>query len=747
MAVSEINSNAQQAKVYIGDSMSSMELYPSVFCDNLTVKIAPGMSQALLSHKYGRIALAPATRFEDIASIDLRGKFAKITIQNSEGVESTLFIGYIGTQSDTPMGTIDYGSVNIATGNNYYIAYGLDFLLDRITVGVSHVDINGDVIPVDTLFEFNGSSSSQMEKNRSAEKGEISHTFSFTETPEYWTGLDIVEYLLGRFATYSGLTWTLSGDYSYLVNIITTLDPKGKTVRQCLNEVIRPEFGFSYRLLYDTGSDTVYLTITSISDIDIEYDGTKLVPANSNTISLGEVLEYDRTVNNARITRVEQSAYDYIRVISEPVRVMATFTLGLAESLDAGLVSDWDSAKEAAYIAADDTVRQRETYEDVYQKFKLPAEWVKTDFNGVDIIPAVDDETLEVTFSSDNSYVPGVHPFDRTLPLLKDTDNPKSEYKLPVLFIKKTDGTYRVSDKTTFDGDDEAPGIGFRPLDEGPAIQLRCPYNHIVAKNQFTGESEYEALYDYVDMLATLSFYSDAFLKFRIAGVETSGENRTKDIYIPGFHYWYAVAGTKIDVSETKTGILRDDREQMKKLAYLAKAWYGRLRNTLSFNINTISPYSWLGSMITDVYSGGSFTPIGTIVSSMTYDFLSQSITVSTDFADLDFTRISRRFYSSSMKSVNRRIARLEEKLNAVPLRDGRGGGGTSGTDVYLCKITGGTTAAGYTVDIYGNGYDSAATDTGTLQVLDLAQSDDLTTGTRVLGHSASLTITGGSES
>jgi len=76
----------------------------------------------------------------------------------------------------------------------------------------------------------------------------------------------------------------------------------------------------------------------------------------------------------------------------------------------------------------------------------------------------------------------------------------------------------------------------------------------------------------------------------------------------------------------------------------------------------------------------------------------------------------------------------------------GAGGAASSGIDIYLCKITGGSTAAGYTVDIYGNGYDAEKTGTGTLQVLDLAQSDDLTTGTRVLGHSASLTITGGSE-
>ncbi|OGV53546.1 MAG: hypothetical protein A2017_20830 [Lentisphaerae bacterium GWF2_44_16] len=87
-----------------------------------------------------------------------------------------------------------------------------------------------------------------------------------------------------------------------------------------------------------------------------------------------------------------------------------------------------------------------------------------------------------------------------------------------------------------------------------------------------------------------------------------------------------------------------------------------------------------------------------------------------------------------------------EYRFNLIKGKEEEETSTSSSSEVYLCKITGGTTAAGYTVDIYGNGYDSAATDTGTLQVLDLAQSDDLPTGTRVLGHSTSLTITGGSE-
>lgn len=102
------------------------------------------------------------------------------------------------------------------------------------------------------------------------------------------------------------------------------------------------------------------------------------------------------------------------------------------------------------------------------------------------------------------------------------------------------------------------------------------------------------------------------------------------------------------------------------------------------------------------------------------------------------------RFVNSETISVAREGN--EYRFNLIKGKEEEETSTPSSSEVYLCKITGGTTASGYSVDIYGNGYDADATDTGTLQALDLAQSDDLPIGTRVIGHSYSVTITGGSE-
>ena len=69
---------------------------------------------------------------------------------------------------------------------------------------------------------------------------------------------------------------------------------------------------------------------------------------------------------------------------------------------------------------------------------------------------------------------------------------------------------------------------------------------------------------------------------------------------------------------------------------------------------------------------------------------------------------------------------------------------GISTQDTYLCKITGGTTAAGYTVDIYGNGYGSAVTATGTCEAIPLALGSNLPVGYPLVVAAVNTTITGG---
>jgi hypothetical protein len=64
----------------------------------------------------------------------------------------------------------------------------------------------------------------------------------------------------------------------------------------------------------------------------------------------------------------------------------------------------------------------------------------------------------------------------------------------------------------------------------------------------------------------------------------------------------------------------------------------------------------------------------------------------------------------------------------------------------YLAKITGGTTIAGYTIDIYGDGYDSAVTATGLCEALPLAAASNITVGYPIVVYASNVTLTGGTD-
>ncbi len=83
-----------------------------------------------------------------------------------------------------------------------------------------------------------------------------------------------------------------------------------------------------------------------------------------------------------------------------------------------------------------------------------------------------------------------------------------------------------------------------------------------------------------------------------------------------------------------------------------------------------------------------------------------------------------------------------------INLRNGSRSNGTfsNGTGSYPCKVTGGSNSKGYTVSIYADGKHEASTGSGTLEVLELLWGDDVPTGTWLICHDSSITVTGGSD-
>lgn len=76
------------------------------------------------------------------------------------------------------------------------------------------------------------------------------------------------------------------------------------------------------------------------------------------------------------------------------------------------------------------------------------------------------------------------------------------------------------------------------------------------------------------------------------------------------------------------------------------------------------------------------------------------------------------------------------------------GGAGSGGGDdrVTLCQVTGGSSGAGYNVNLYAEGKNSASTGSGILYVPELALNSTIPYGSWLIAHKASLKVTGGNE-
>ena len=106
-----------------------------------------------------------------------------------------------------------------------------------------------------------------------------------------------------------------------------------------------------------------------------------------------------------------------------------------------------------------------------------------------------------------------------------------------------------------------------------------------------------------------------------------------------------------------------------------------------------------------------------------------------------------------ALESSSTGVARILWKaggagLQWCVLQLGGAGGGKADERVAMCRVTGGNSQSGYTVQVYPNGrWDEGGTESSaTLFVPDIALDSDLPSGTWIIGHKALLPATGGND-
>ncbi len=420
--------------------------------------------------------------------------------------------------------------------------------------------------------------------------------------------------------------------------------------------------------------------------------GTATIEANPNQVSLDFDSAFD--VDQATLKRSVAAQFDQVAVRGGRKGACCTVSFK-----DNNLAIDWDAAIETEYETAASTQgdyptawaekqqrnrlwRQADRYKRVYAWFAIPATWTGETGdgeNGVIKQPAiVKDDAFD---QLDTFWPPGflLQPY---LPLLTDHDytgdkigagtvvdktpsGRQPERLRPLAFLKlvSNDGTTRYhhlekpveSDKSDKYSLGSAQWHGsLRMQDRALGIELRThgAPQHVIAKTDFSPAdgSDKTPVADYRDnLIATVYLLTDHYLEVKhpetVAGNPDVVRLLEIDFGEEG-RLDYVAPNTVVGVSDGKLqrsngGYVRDDRDRMRQLAEAAYEWYREERQAFTLTYRQVSGAFKLGQLITQIGSGDTLEAVNTPITSIEWDLLAGTTTISTGFAELDVLQFS----------------------------------------------------------------------------------------------------------
>lgn len=503
-----------------------------------------------------------------------------------------------------------------------------------------------------------------------------SHVFS--RTGKTWNMHEVIRYLLCFFQPSNlapnGLEFTLASlgkILKFTEKVEKVWDFGGRSVLQALHELIDPRLGFGFYINPFTNSRRVEVVLytTSANGLATESsDGslTTILPRNPVRV------KFDASTDPSGTEIIEigtEPKYDAVEVIGG--RVVTCFSVAF---LDNTLQAGWTAAELTAYKAgageqdgvANDLARRIEERKHIFGHLVMkPEPWRFK---------------IGTTIGSGGFANPPPHPLyghlqgigstgtiqdmDQTvlnwIPLSVDEKSPRAakEFRKPFVLmidpkIDKWNYVEKILEKTA--------GVTVRPLVSRPGMEVRTSTPHLLALGSFnpaddgTGASKIPPIIDYRTAIATVAMLTDQVLAIRRT-LNFGGElNKIKRIHLPDAQLWYIHPGTVIgaDFNNTVFGIssrknliyhkgdpaVRNDRGKLVTIAALASVWYSVERKAVTIKVAELGPIAQLGAMVISI-ANFKRNPINTPVTSIEYDFVEGTTTVSTAYPEIDFTRI-----------------------------------------------------------------------------------------------------------
>ena len=651
-----------------------------LWSEECTWSVFPSMPVASLVWLYGDIMQPGSITFARFLRKEILRVFVKIEYDTVDPDEPLVWIGTIEAGNDrmggarkAPSPTDPATLEAVATGDQYFTAYGMEWLLATFQILTADVSDAGIVVPTETPPDF----------NRGGVGNKHPGELAFSNDPELsdtWSSRDIVKYLL-KTQTPKSPPGTVFVPFDLdSVDIPDWDSPvirqQGATTYELLGQLVNQRRGLSARIEL-TLADALALRTDTFAkeDIDIPLPGASPLPKNRKQLHIIHDSD-NETATTIKASSVE--LYEQVIVRSERRRSVGSFSLHKDSTLERG--GAWTDATEATYQAGgsqapgystagtkekerlDAMARSVVTLRDVYNYLRIPQTWNRKVGDGEGgpknpMFPVKDPATGTILPTPSMVFYPDLR-VEQSMPLLEGVDYagnaianatyvvPEDERKeaAPMAWMKRHGTTtwrtitniadsadLEITDPSEYDRWSATVRI---PADgKGVHLDITGAPKHVLEGLGFTyldadkrvGKFSYKSPEG--GLIVTLSIQDDRYCEGRWPASVVSDESyhKKKLIYADGFRKDYVAPGTVVrtdafgSLHRSTGGFIPkeaddDDEHKLTAAAKVAAIYYSSVHHVVSLTTYRIQPVTAirLGALIVKVGDPDLSAPIET---------------------------------------------------------------------------------------------------------------------------------------
>jgi hypothetical protein len=715
---------------------------------NCSQAISPGVGKAQLLLRYGQGEHPGGLKMVNGDKIEsLRLVYVQIRTFDDEDVEIVLWTGWASSEQFSTISQA--GTIRTADQvvNCECFDTLLDLRVDgadTLRPG------DATVYHIDWLPTFNETAERgpQVLGNRSSSFAGSTGRHAFVKKGQLWSLYDILLYLIIEFNSRSDTGDALfnisisAAVRDSLKKIEDVFDFSNDTIRSALNKLLPRNKGFYWTPILDDVQNVILLLIDTTLDTGLVYDDTTIPAAeNQSEIQIWD----DRLIDDVSVAQVTNN---YDKIVVRGQRIKSCFSLRATDNdLTSEIFGTWDADALNEYYAAasgedgyaeldeteqanlNDAVRSRDRVAEVYTRFGPATSWDwKAGGNPVNpVIEAGAVKTAGAAVVQANYWnaQKRLLPF---LPLFMNVDYSVSgatdynaadagkEFRKMFVLLKRPDGKYVYADNVGY------AAASIRPLANDLHFEVKFKPAYILAKEfailpefapgSFAVESLAEYGFSFKEMIATVCVECDNYLSAQwpvltaeqIAAQEEAGltgPQRILTIDVPDCEFWYVAPATVVDIDTggalkvfgAADNIIRNDYARLNAILQGIVAEVGKSRNKLSFKVRDTLLYDTEGKLIREGYllknvriKEDDRYVAGSIITSMQYDLAGGSLSITTDFNELDFYKLYGTAGSSTipnLKAAGREIDKIKKEIKSLKADAGAANvrsGGVAGT-------------------------------------------------------------------